>query len=96
MAERSYGADDAYLTASELASLVGCKPNQRSMMSRWLDRNRWRWVPGRDGLPRVAREYHDKKLGITDGRHEDQPRTHRRLASEPNQDAFAGMGAHRR
>lgn len=26
----------AYLTADELADLIGCKPNQRSVMATWL------------------------------------------------------------
>ncbi|WP_186198194.1 DUF4224 domain-containing protein [Burkholderia gladioli] len=55
----------AYLTASELADLVGCKPNQRAAMARWLDRNHWRYVTDANGLPKVARAYHDQKLGLT-------------------------------
>lgn len=54
-----------YLTAHELADLVDCKPNQRAAMARWLDKNRWRYVVDSNGLPKVARAYHDQKLGLT-------------------------------
>jgi len=39
-----------YLTAHELADLVGCKPNQRAAMTRWLDLNHWRFVVDKTGL----------------------------------------------
>lgn len=54
-----------YLTAQELASLVGCKANQRAAMVHWLTDNHWRFVIDKNGLPKVAREYHDRKLGIS-------------------------------
>ncbi|WP_186028446.1 DUF4224 domain-containing protein [Burkholderia gladioli] len=54
-----------YLTAHELADLVGCKPNQRAAMARWLDRNHWRYATDANGLPKVARAYHDQKLGLS-------------------------------
>jgi hypothetical protein len=54
-----------YLTAQELADLVGSKPNQRAAMANWLRENHWQFVIDRSGLPKVARAYHDRKLGIT-------------------------------
>ncbi|MBN3838880.1 DUF4224 domain-containing protein [Burkholderia sp. Ac-20349] len=53
-----------YLTAHELVDLVGCKPNQRAAMSRWLELNHWRFVVDKTGLPKVARAYRDQKLGL--------------------------------
>ncbi len=41
---------DEYLSASELAALVECKPNQRKMMERWLTRNGWAFVLGKKGV----------------------------------------------
>ncbi|SUD65846.1 Uncharacterised protein [Pandoraea pnomenusa] len=55
-----------YLSMHELAELIGCKPNQRSAMMKWLDANRWRYVVDSHGQPKVARAYRDKKMGITD------------------------------
>jgi len=56
----------SYLTANELAELVECRPNQRTKMASWLTNNRWKFEVGSSGLPRVARAYHDRKMGITD------------------------------
>ena len=72
-----------YLTASELADLVDCKPNQRAAMIDWLDANHWMYVLSRNGLPRVLREYRNRKLGIN---HESK--TPARLQTTPNIDAF--------
>lgn len=72
----------AYLSASELAELVDCKPNQRSKMVSWLTSNRWRFEIGASGMPRVARAYHDKKMGISD----EPART--KYAEAPNLQAF--------
>lgn len=44
-----------YLSMHELAELIGCKPNQRSAMMKWLDANRWRYVVDSHGQPKVAR-----------------------------------------
>jgi hypothetical protein len=54
-----------YVSAHELADLVGCKPNQRAAMAHWLSDNQWRFVVDKDGLPKVAREYRDRKLGLS-------------------------------
>ncbi|MFM0058710.1 DUF4224 domain-containing protein [Paraburkholderia phytofirmans] len=55
-----------YLTTQELADLIGCKPNQRALMARWLENNGWPFVIDRNGIPKVACAYHDKKLGLID------------------------------
>ena len=54
-----------YLSAHELADLVGCKVNQRATMRKWLTDNHWRYVVDTHGLPKVARAYRDRKLGLT-------------------------------
>lgn len=54
-----------YLSAQELADLVGCKPNQRTAMANWLKENHWRHVIDKNGLPKVARAYRDQKLGLS-------------------------------
>jgi hypothetical protein len=53
-----------YLSSSELADLIGCKPNQRTIMANWLAANQWPFVVDRNGIPKVARAYRDKKRGI--------------------------------
>jgi len=40
-----------YLTTSELADLIGRKPNQRTSMINWLSDNRWKFVIDRNGIP---------------------------------------------
>lgn len=72
-----------YLTANELAELIECKPNQRSKMVSWLTSNRWKFEVGSTGLPRVARAYHDRKLGIT------EMKAHIKHAEAPNLAAFS-------
>lgn len=72
-----------YLTASELAELVGCKPNQKKSMQDWLSNRSWRFELDKSGLPKVARAYHDKKMGINDG-YQNQ-----KFAETPNLTAFA-------
>lgn len=57
-----------YLTADELAALVGCQPNQVAVMVRWLERERWPYARDRMGFPKVARAYHDRRMsGIAGG-----------------------------
>lgn len=72
-----------YLTASELAELVGCKPNQRRAMQTWLELNKWKFEVDKAGLPKVARTYHDRKMGIN----EEVPKI--KYAEAPNLTAFA-------
>ncbi|WP_376787447.1 DUF4224 domain-containing protein [Achromobacter mucicolens] len=79
-----------YLSAADLAELVGCKPNQRAMMARWLNRHGWRYVVDKNGVPRVLRAYRDKKLGAVDGQQKAG------LTSGPNRQAFTRVGEDRR
>jgi len=73
-----------YLSADELAELVDCKPNQRTKMVTWLRQRKWKFEVSATGLPRVARAYHDRMMGITD-----EPKR-QKYADEPNLKAFAG------
>ncbi len=72
-----------YLSATELAELVGCKANQRCRMATWLTRNKWRFEVDASGLPKVARAYHDRKMGIT------EEKVQTKYAEAPNLNAFA-------
>ena len=74
---------NGYLTADELAELVDCKPNQRMRMVSWLTDRKWKFEVGSTGLPRVARAYHDRMMGIID-----EPKR-KKYADEPNLKAFA-------
>jgi hypothetical protein len=71
-----------YLSASELAELVGCRPNQKSRMIAWLTQHRWAHVIDVAGHPKVARAYHDKKMGIVDSTMQE------RYAEGPDLEAF--------
>lgn len=71
-----------YLSSVELANLVGCKPNQRAAMTHWLEQNHWRFVVDKNGVPKVARAYHDRKLGISS-----DPQSAKYDAT-PNREAF--------
>ncbi len=51
-----------YLTATELSTLIGCKPNSYACMKRWLDRNRWPYVENIRGFPQVWRGWHDARM----------------------------------
>lgn len=72
-----------YLTASELASLVGCKSNQKCRMVAWLTKRHWKFDVDINGLPKVARPYHDRKMGVT----EEKQQT--KYAEVPNLKAFS-------
>lgn len=56
------------LTTSELAELVGCKPNQRTKMAQWLRQHSWIHELDMHGIPIVMRAYRDRKLGIIEGK----------------------------
>lgn len=71
-----------YLSASELAELVGCRPNQKSRMIAWLTQHRWAHVIDVTGNPKVARAYHDKKMGII------EPTKQEPYAEGPDLEAF--------
>jgi hypothetical protein len=51
-----------YLTADELAELIGCAPTSFACMRRYLDRRGWPFEPNLRGFPRVSRAYHDARL----------------------------------
>lgn len=51
-----------YLTAPELAELIGCSPHSYACMRRYLTRNGWPFEPNLRGFPQVSREYHDARL----------------------------------
>jgi hypothetical protein len=72
-----------YLRTSELAELVGCRPNQKSRMIAWLTKHGWRYVIDTTGTPKVARLYHDRKMGICDNKQQDDH------ADGPNLNAFS-------
>ena len=71
------------LSANELASLVGCKPNQRCRMAAWLRRNHWKHEIDANGLPIVLRAYRDRKLGAS------EEKTSAKYADAPDLKAFA-------
>jgi hypothetical protein len=54
----------SYLTRSELRELTGRR--QRDAIAAWLKAQRWRYVVDADGWPKVARAFHDARLGLTD------------------------------
>lgn len=54
-----------YLTADELAELIGCAPTSFACMRRYLDRHSWPFEPNLRGFPRVSRAYHDARMSGT-------------------------------
>ncbi|WP_190275171.1 DUF4224 domain-containing protein [Collimonas fungivorans] len=56
---------DDYLTASQIATLVGCRNNSYSCMRRWLDKNSWPYAKSITGFPIVSRAYHDARMSGT-------------------------------
>lgn len=52
----------SYLTASDLAELIGCAPTSFACMRRYLERNNWPFEPNLRGFPRVSRAYHDARM----------------------------------
>lgn len=54
-----------YLTAPELAELIGCSPHSFACMRRYLTRNNWPFEPNLRGFPRVSRAYHDARMSGT-------------------------------
>jgi len=64
-----------YLSSSELAEMVGCKPNSFACMRRWLTRNNWPFEVSINGFPIVSRAYHDARMsGETAAPKDLQPR----------------------
>lgn len=70
-------ATSPYLTRSELRALTGRR--HRATVIAWLKQQRWRHVLDADGWPKVARAFHDARLGITD-----QPIPAAGVESEPD------------
>ncbi|HVL77617.1 MAG TPA: DUF4224 domain-containing protein [Noviherbaspirillum sp.] len=52
----------AYLSAQELADMIGCEPNSYACMRRYLQRNGWPFEPNLRGFPKVSRAYHDARM----------------------------------
>ena len=51
-----------YLSAEQLANLIGCRKNSFNCMKRWLDRNGWPYVVTISGFPKVSLAYHDARM----------------------------------
>lgn len=51
-----------YLSAAELADLVGCAPTSFACMRRYLERNNWPFEPNLRGFPQVSRQYHQARM----------------------------------
>lgn len=54
-----------YLTADDLAELIGCAPTSFACMRRYLERHGWPFEPNLRGFPRVSRAYHDARMSGT-------------------------------
>lgn len=52
----------SYLTAVELAELIGCATTSFACMRRYLERHQWPFEPNLRGFPRVSRAYHDARM----------------------------------
>ncbi len=52
-------------------------------MTTWLTKNNWRFEVDAHGLPKVARAFHDRKMGISD------EKAHATHADVPNLQAFS-------
>jgi predicted transcriptional regulator of viral defense system len=72
-----------YLSANELAELLEVKPNQYCRMVALLTKRRWKFEIASNGMPKVARAYHDRKMGIS------EEKTSAKYADTPNLKAFA-------
>lgn len=53
---------NTYLTAAELAELIGCAPTSFACMRRYLARNNWPFEPNIRGFPQVSRAYHAARM----------------------------------
>lgn len=51
-----------YLSAQELAELIGCAENSFACMRRYLARNGWPFAPTLRGFPQVSRAYYDARM----------------------------------
>jgi hypothetical protein len=62
----------SYLSAIELASLIGCRENSYACMKRWLTKHGWPFAVSISGFPKVARAYHDARMAGTQAAPETQ------------------------
>lgn len=53
---------NTYLTAAELAELIGCAPTSFACMRRYLERHSWPFEPNLRGFPQVSRAYHAARM----------------------------------
>lgn len=51
-----------YLTAAELAELIGCAPTSFACMRRYLTKHNWPFEPNIRGFPQVSRAYHQARM----------------------------------
>lgn len=51
-----------YLTASELAEMIACRPNSYACMRRHLERHHVPFIPNLRGFPQVDRQYYDARM----------------------------------
>ncbi len=51
-----------YLTAAELAEMIGCEANSFACMRRYLKKNGWPFEPNLRGFPKVSRLYHQARM----------------------------------
>lgn len=70
------------LSASEMADMMGCKPNQKCRMIAWLTKRHWKFETDLNGLPIVMRAYRDRKLGSS------EEKQSAKYADGPNLQAF--------
>ncbi|MCG2585976.1 DUF4224 domain-containing protein [Massilia sp. TS11] len=53
---------NGYLSADELAALIGCKPNSYACMRRYLKSRNWPFEPNLRGFPCISRDYYNRRL----------------------------------
>jgi hypothetical protein len=58
---------NTYLTAAELAELIGCAPTSFACMRRYLARHNWPFEPNIRGFPQVSRAYHAARMNGSGG-----------------------------
>ena len=51
-----------YMTAQELADMIGCQANSYACMKRWLKKRDWPYETSIRGFPKVSRAYHAARM----------------------------------